>query len=74
MDQKRRHSFLEQVVSTSIGFLIALLTQVIVFPLYNLEITLLSNLEIAGIFTLISILRGYWIRRLFNSLHLKGIL
>lgn len=65
--QPRLQSFIEAVTSTLIGLVVAIVTQLIVFPLYGLEINLQSNVEIAGIFTAVSIVRGYLVRRWFNK-------
>jgi len=65
--QPRLQSFIEAITSTLIGLVVAMVTQLIVFPLYGLEINLQSNIEIAGIFTAVSIVRGYLVRRWFNA-------
>ena len=72
--QKKRHSLLEACVSTGIGFGIALLTTAIVLPLSGFQPTLSQNIFITSIFTLISVVRGYFVRRLFNWLHFRGVL
>lgn len=64
--QSRVGSLVEATTSTLVGFLVAVLTQVVVFPIYGLEVGLGGNLQIALIFTVVSVLRGYCIRRLFN--------
>jgi hypothetical protein len=72
--QLRRHSLLESTLSISLGFIIALITQHLVFPLFGIKVTFSDQLGIAAIFTVVSILRSYAIRRLFNYFHIKGIL
>lgn len=69
--QTRWQSLLESCVSTAIGYLVALLTQFFVFPLFAIKVSLSDNLLIGGIFTAISILRSFAVRRLFNHLHRK---
>lgn len=66
LGQKKKHSLLESVVSTVIGFGINVTAQHLVFPLFGIYISWHENLTIAVIFTFISILRGYVIRRVFN--------
>ena len=66
MTQSRRHSLLESACSTIFGFGIALACQMVVYPLYGLHPSLGQNLGITGIFTAVSIVRGYGFRRLFN--------
>ena len=59
-------SLIETIVSVAIGYIVALLSQVVVFPLFDIEVSLIDNLLIGLLFTVISIIRGYYIRRLFN--------
>lgn len=66
--QPRKISLLEAVTSTAIGYGVAVGTQIIIFPWFGLQVTLQDNLAIGAIFTIISIARGYVIRRLFNKL------
>ena len=74
VQQTKKWSMIETVFGVVIGFIIALLTQLIVFPLFNITTSFNENFIIAGIFTIVSIVRGYFIRRLFNWLHhVKGI-
>lgn len=67
--QSRRQSMMETVASVTIGYMVALLSQLIIFPVFGLEVTLTDNLLIGAWFTVISIIRGYYVRRLFNWLH-----
>ena len=67
--QSKKQSMFEVIIGTCIGYSVALLTQIIVFPLFGLEVDLESNLLIGVIFTVVSITRGYFVRRLFNYLH-----
>lgn len=69
MRQTRKQSLIEQCVSTAVGYVVALLTQMTVFPLFGLEVALHENLVIGLIFTGVSILRGYAVRRFFNYWH-----
>ena len=65
---------LETISSVAIGFIVALLTQLIVFPFFDIQTTFGDNFMIAAIFTVVSVVRGYFIRRLFNWLHaVKGV-
>lgn len=67
MTQSKTQSLNETVISTIIGLLVSLLTQIIVFPLYGLEVKFNQNVQITIIFTLVSIVRGYCVRRYFNK-------
>jgi hypothetical protein len=74
MSQSKRGSVIETVTSTVIGYSVAVISQVTIFPLYGIDLTLDSNMVIAAWFTIISLVRGYWVRRIFNFLHVKEVL
>ena len=60
-------SFVEAVTNIVVGYALAVLTQMIVFPLFGLHASLGENLLIGGLFTCISLARSYVLRRLFNA-------
>lgn len=66
--QSRKHSFMEASLNTASGFLLSLLTQWLVFPWFNLHPSLRDNFALTAIFTVVSIVRSYLWRRLFNRL------
>jgi hypothetical protein len=68
MKQSRRMSLIEAISNVAIGFLVALLTQIVVFPLFNLDVGLGEHLAISGLFTGASIARSYLLRRLFEAI------
>lgn len=68
MSQSRKHSFIEVLASTAVGYAVALISQIIIFPLYGLETHFVEDAQIAGIFTIISIIRSYIFRRIFNRI------
>jgi hypothetical protein len=74
MSQSKRGSMIETVTGTAIGYSVAVVTQVIVFPWFGLQVSTSQNLLIAAVFTIISLVRGYWVRRLFNYMHTRGFL
>ena len=53
MKQTRRMSLIEAIANVVVGFAVALLTQIIVFPLFGLRVSLGENLAIGGLFTLL---------------------
>lgn len=65
--QSRWLSFVEAVTNIVVGYGLAVLTQIIVFPLFGLHASLGENLLIGGLFTSISLARSYVLRRLFNA-------
>lgn len=71
MKQSRIMSWVETCLNTGIGFAIAITAQVLVFPLFGFNPPLTTNLKIGLIFTAVSIARGYLLRRLFETLHIR---
>ena len=67
MKQSKKQSLTETVISTLVGLIVSLLTQIVVFPLYGMDVNLNQNIQITIIFTVVSIIRGYLIRRYFNK-------
>lgn len=67
MNQSRLESLIETVMNTAIGYGVALLSQLLVFPMVGIHVSLTTNLVIGAWFTMISIARGYVIRRWFNA-------
>jgi hypothetical protein len=61
-------SLIEAVANVGVGFLVALLTQMIVFPLFGLQVSLGDKLAIGALFTLASIARSYILRRVFEAI------
>ena len=68
MRQSRLMSLAEAMANVVVGLLVAVATQIIVFPLLGLHASLGQNLKLALIFTGVSIVRGYALRRLFEVL------
>jgi len=66
MSQRRAVSFAESLVNVAIGYGVALVSQLAVFPLYGIHVPLSTNLGIGLWFTAISIARSYCVRRVFN--------
>ena len=71
MRQSRRMSLLESLTNVAIGYGVAVTTQIVVFPLFGLEVSLSDNLAIGGLFTLVSIARSYAVRRLFEAIRIR---
>lgn len=67
--QSRKHSVIEAIINVMVGYCIALLTQLFVFPLFGIYISLSSNMSIGIVFTIVSLVRSYILRRAFNAWH-----
>lgn len=66
-DQSKLESFVETCINTAIGFIVALISQLLVFPMVGIDVPFSTNIEVGAWFTVISVARGYVIRRWFNS-------
>ena len=71
MKQSKLMSMIETVGNTTLGFGVAILAQLLIFPLFGFSPPLAQNFMIAGLFTVVSIVRGYCLRRLFEFLHIR---
>ncbi|WP_431847631.1 DUF7220 family protein [Allosphingosinicella sp.] len=68
MKQSRRMSLIEALSNVAIGYGVAVLTQIAVFPLFDLQVSLSDNLLIGALFTLVSVARSYAVRRMFERM------
>lgn len=68
MRQSRMMSLVEAVANVVVGLLVAVATQIIVLPMLGLQASVGQNLKLALVFTGVSVVRGYGMRRLFESL------
>jgi len=72
--QSKRWSLIETIIGVIIGFIVALLIQLAIFPLFGIATSFGENFTIAGVFTVASVIRGYYVRRMFSWLrHSRGI-
>ncbi|WP_435135757.1 DUF7220 family protein [Formosa sp. A9] len=65
--QTKTQSFIEAMTNTAVGFGISLAATFVIFPVLGIATTPSKNLLITLFFTVISITRGYVIRRWFNQ-------
>jgi hypothetical protein len=61
-------SAIESLFNVAIGYGVAVLSQIIIFPWFNINIPLSDNLLIGLYFTIISLIRSYILRRVFNKI------
>lgn len=66
--QTKKQSFFESLTNVAIGYIIAVSSQIIIFPLFNIYIPITDNFLIGFYFTVISIIRSYIVRRFFNKI------
>lgn len=66
-NQSRRMSLVEALTNAAIGLAWGLAAQLIVFPAVGLQVRLDQNLAILAAFTVVSVVRNYLVRRVFNG-------
>ena len=64
--QTKKESLLEILISVAIGWLIGFISNMVILPLFGYPISVADSIYISILFTLISIIRGYIVRRYFN--------
>ncbi len=64
--QTKRHSFIETAIQVVSGYFLSLLLQIVIFPLYGIQVSLHQNIQIGIWFTVAMFIKGYVVRRLFN--------
>lgn len=67
--QSRWHSLIETFLNILIGYWINFAANMLILPLFGFNISFVDNLYIGLIYTVISIVRGYVLRRAFNHWH-----
>jgi hypothetical protein len=65
MTQSRKMSLIEAVTNVAVGYGLAVITQIIVFPWFGLEAALGEHMAIGMAFVAVSLARSYLLRRLF---------
>lgn len=72
--QSKTASLIEQILNVGSGFIISLIVWVyVIVPIWNFDVTMIENLAITIIFTIVSVVRGYAWRRLFNYYTVKSM-
>ena len=66
--QSRRMSLIEAATNVVVGYGVAVLAQISVFPLFGIHASLPDNLLIGLVFTIVSLARSYALRRVFNAI------
>ena len=65
--QSKRESMIETLTSVFVGWLIGVILNMLVLPLFNYDVNLTDGVLISIIFTAVSVVRSYVVRRFFNS-------
>ncbi len=72
MKQTRLMSLVESVANVIVGYGVAVMTQILIFPIFGLHTTLAQNLKMGAIFTIVSIARSFALRRVFEAIRMRS--
>lgn len=72
MSQSRRASLVETCTNIAIGFALSLGLQTLLMHAYGLHTSIGTDLQITVWFTVLSLVRGYVLRRVFNRIDSRG--
>lgn len=65
--QSKQKSALESLANVVIGLLLSFLIQLWIYPFLGIKVSISQNLFITFVFFVVSFLRGYVLRRVFNK-------
>lgn len=66
MGQSKKGSFAESLFNTAVGWTINFVANIHILPMFGFDVTYSQAFWIGIIFTVISIVRSYVLRRVFN--------
>lgn len=66
--QSKRMSLIESITNVLIGYGVAVISQMAIFPLFGIRTSIKDNLLIGLWFTAVSLARSYILRRVFNAI------
>jgi hypothetical protein len=61
----------ESIANVIVGYGVAVVTQILIFPIFGLHTTLAQNLKMGAIFSFVSIARSFALRRLFETIRAR---
>lgn len=66
--QSKRNSAFEAATNVAIGYLVSVLANVLILPVFGYNVTIGDSFAIGLAFTIVSLVRSYVLRRIFNRL------
>tara|TARA_R110000744_G_C18988288_1_gene520224 strand:+ start:160 stop:387 length:228 start_codon:yes stop_codon:yes gene_type:complete len=64
--QSKKASLIEALINVTVGYLVAVLANYIVLPMFGYMVNITDSFYIGIVFMIIGIIRSYLLRRLFN--------
>ena len=65
--QTKKNSLIESITQTIIGLFTSIILQMILYQLMGIPVTFKQNIIITIVFFIVSIIRGFIVRRYFNK-------
>ena len=72
MKQSRTMSLVESATNVVVGYVLAIVTQIVVFPWFGIETGLAEHMAIGLAFVGVSLARGYLLRRVFEAIRMRS--
>ncbi|MDE2102743.1 MAG: hypothetical protein KGL39_36195 [Patescibacteria group bacterium] len=69
--QSVKHSWMEAWANIVIGYSINFCANLVILPIFGFHITLLNNFYMGLLYTGVSLVRQFWLRRYFNALMVR---
>lgn len=69
--QSKKQSTIESIGNTVIGLFVSIGIQLLIYPALDIEVSINENFILTGVFFLVSFVRNYMARRLFNKIFKK---
>ena len=66
--QSKKLSLIESITNVLVGYGVSVIAQIVIFPVFGIQTTIKDNLFIGLFFTVMSIIRSYILRRVFNRI------
>ena len=71
--QGKKGSLVESIIQVLSGWGVAIITQLIVYPLMGIEVSIVQNINLSLIFIVVGFIKQYYVRRLFEMyVKIKG--
>jgi len=69
--QTKKQSLIESITNVIIGYIVAVISNAAILPLFGVNLAFGDSMLIGVWFTVISLIRGYCVRRYFNKRGMK---
>jgi hypothetical protein len=71
--QNHKMSVIESTVSVTAGYILTVLIQYLVYPLFGIILPVTETLVISVIIVFAAFVKNFTVRRVFNHLHVNGV-